>query len=216
MDTWEEMEYWKSSDWITIQERLDAMDARGTRYNPDRSNLFAALDSCDLHSVKVAIIGQDPYPQPEYCTGIAFSIPKGCKFYPPTLENIFKEYSSDLGYPRPETGNLESWCKQGVFLWNAYPTCEAYKSLSHMWPEWATLTMEIVEILSDIGVVFVFLGNEARKNVLHCKDIASTDIIELSHPSPRASRASKHPFFGSRLFSTINSKLMEPINWRLP
>src|ERR1700730_19098181 len=111
--SWDELEFWRSPQWAGIQEKLDALDQSGIPYNPDRVNLFTALDTTSLDSVKVAIIGQDPYPQSKFCTGIAFSIPIGMKTWPATLVSIFEVYQKDLHYPIPTSGDLTKWCEQG-------------------------------------------------------------------------------------------------------
>jgi uracil-DNA glycosylase len=229
---WQDMLYWKSGEWEVVEERLDELDNRKTRYNPTRINMFNAIDAVAIKDVKVAIIGQDPYPDPKFATGFAFSIPKTSKEIPPTLNMIYQEYCKDLHYPTPTHGNLEAWVKQGVLLWNAIPTCEAWRSMSHDWEEYHYLTKEIIENLSNHGIVFAFLGNVARRYSKYVATVANytttngilniknNHVIELSHPSPRGVRSSNVPFLGSRMFTTINSYLgnleQEPINWRLP
>jgi uracil-DNA glycosylase len=218
--TWDELAFWQLGDWQAVQERLDDLDEHNTLYNPDRSSLFAALDAVEFESVRVCILGQDPYPIRRYATGVAFSIPKDAPYFPPTLENIFREYRDDLHYPLPTSGCLLKWCEQGVLLWNVIPTCQTGKSMSHDWVEWTFLTQEIIEKLSsENNCVFVALGNTAQKYLKYIKEPEDNRIIMTSHPSPLASGKSAHPFFGSRMFSTINMKLREinydPIDWRL-
>lgn len=213
--TWDDLEYWQSKDWQNVQIRLDLLEREGIRYCPEREVLFKAMDNVPFEDVRVAVIGQDPYPSPLHATGLAFSIPRHIyKNYPPTLITIFKEMLNDIHY-MPTTGDLSGWARQGVLLWNAVPTCEAYKSLSHRHWEWSSLTTEIVRSLE--GTVLVFLGGVAREFAQYAPQ--SCKVIEASHPSPRASISAKHPFRGSRIFSTINSHLndlgLKPIDWRL-
>jgi uracil-DNA glycosylase len=221
---WDELKYWTSGEWQCVQGKLDDLEKNGHVYHPTRELLFNALDSTPFETVRVAIIGQDPYPNPGFSTGIAFSVPRSIIKLPPTLVNIFRVYKSDLGYTQPTRGNLDKWAERGVLLWNAVPSCTQFKSLSHDWEEWAWLTREIVESLSEKGIVFVFLGGVARRYVKFVNP-DTNGIIETSHPSPRGSLARPGhnsawiPFLASRLFSTINAKLveegMEPIDWRL-
>jgi uracil-DNA glycosylase len=217
---WEHLKFWNSGEWQVCDERLKEMAKAGVWFNPERKDLFRALHRCSLDDTRVCIIGQDPYPQRVFATGMAFSIPAqfGRDSFPPTLNTIFKEYTSDLGYPFPDTGDLSGWASQGVLLWNAIPTCKSGQSLSHDWEEWSWLTKEIVEQLSEKGSVFAFLGAVAKR-FLQYVDLTRNEVILTSHPSPRAGRFSKTPFEGSRLFSTINDKLisqgLKPINWRL-
>lgn len=214
---WDDLDYWQSGEWQVIEEKLDDLDKEGVLYNPDRANLFAALDAIKFDRVKVAIIGQDPYPDSKYATGIAFSIPRKCKTFPPTLLNILNEYSEDLHYPFPRVGDLTPWCERGVLLWNSFPTCQSGRPASHRWLEWEYLTKEIVEKLNHTGVVFVLMGVLAQNYRKYIDD--RSEVIETSHPSPLSNTKGKHPFSGSRLFTTINTKLNalgeSPIDWKL-
>jgi uracil-DNA glycosylase len=238
---WEGLKFWSSPAWAGIQEKLDGLDKRGVRYNPDRSNMFKSLDLTPFDSVKVAIIGQDPYPQRKFCTGVAFSIPVGETTWPSTLVSIMKEYCNDLGtvghdhvtsYPLPKNGDLTKWAEQGVLLWNATPTYQPFSidgavigNVHYSW-DWNQLTEEIISKLSSKpqGMVFALLGGQAREFV-NCIDDTSNYVIETSHPSPRGAHARPRrpsnwvPFAGSRLFSTINDRLVQlkhkPIDWRL-
>lgn len=219
------LDYWNSGEWQVVDERLKAMEKQNARigsdgYNPGRKSLFKALQIISPGEVRVAIIGQDPYPTSALATGVAFSIPTGIKrdVFPPTLNTFLKEYSSDLGYDFPNSGSLEQWSTQGVLLWNAIPSCTSGRSLSHDWTEYSYLTGEIVRRLSQRGIVFAFLGQVARRFVQEVS-LANNKVIVTSHPSPRGNMNSKSPFTGSRLFSTINDKLVsngqKPVDWRL-
>jgi len=219
INNWRELDFWNSGEYQVIEEKLNELDASGRIFNPGGNRIFAALDATPLDKARVAIIGQDPYPNEDYATGVAFSIPTQYVEFPVTLSNIFREYSSDLHYPTPTTGDLKPWCKQGVLLWNAIPTCERDKPLSHRdWTEWTYLTKEIIEVLSAQGAVFAFLGNVASEYIKYV-DTEESRYIKTSHPSPRGNLNSKSPFLGSRLFSSINSLLVElgkePVDWRL-
>lgn len=215
------LDYWQTGEWQVVNERLKDMEKANVPYNPTRASLFRALSITSLGETKVAIFGQDPYPDGRYATGLAFSIPADIDRhgFPPTLNTIFDEYQSDLGYPYPSHGSLLRWAQQGVLLWNVIPSCQRGKSLSHDWDEWSYLTKEITKKLSEKGIVFAFLGAVAKR-YLEEVDLTKNEIILTSHPSPRAIKFSKTPFEGSRLFSTINDKLisqgLDPVDWRLP
>lgn len=220
MNTWDELKYWQSGEWQVIQEKLDDLDKAGTLYNPPRHLLFAAMDACPLDTVKVAIIGQDPYPDRNLCTGLAFSIPPNARIMPPTLNIMLEEYSNDLHYPKPTSGDLSRWCKQGVFLWNSIPSCLTGDSLSHDYQEWRNLTEEIIRELASKRVVIVTVGNIAREQARVSDEIQSTEVLAVCHPAAeRYGRSLKNRFSGSRIFTTINDKLcglgQQPINWRL-
>jgi uracil-DNA glycosylase len=248
-DKWP-LKFWDSGEWQAIEERIEERISKGYVINPRTDCLFRALELTPFDKCTVCILGQDPYPEPSYATGVAFSVPTSVTRLPPTLVTFFTEYSKDLGLEFPSSGNLERWCQDGVLLWNAVPTCEAYRSLSHHdWSEWHFLTDEIVQSLSTKGIVFVALGSVARTYVSKIRDVTDTlhtynnkrlgtkgyvskgivtvdnerrldnTIIEVSHPSPRASRASRNPFLGSRMFSRVNDCLCQkgyqPIQWSL-
>lgn len=222
MNPWS-LDYWQSGEYQVAREKLDDEEKAGFTVNPPRKSMFEALRRVPQRDVRVAIIGQDPYPDSRMATGMAFSIPHefGSREFPATLRSIFAEYVSDLGYNSPNHGDLSKWAAQGVLLWNAIPSCRAGVSLSHDWPgqEWSYLTREIVRRLSTQGVVFAFLGSVARRYTKDVEPSHGAVILETSHPSPRGNLNSRNPFRGSRLFSTINAKLVEngiePIDWRI-
>lgn len=206
------LDYWNTGEWQAVEERLKGLNS----YHPGKGKLFHAMDLVKFEDVRVCIIGQDPYTSSDLSTGVAFSIPATSTYIPPTLKNILEEYTRDLHYPFPTTGDLTPWCKQGVFLWNAIPSVGS-TPLSHNWSEWEPLTKEIVEKLDATNnVVFALLGGAARS---FNKCITNSPFIETSHPSPRGNLNSRVPFLGSRLFTTINAKLvaqgLPAIDWRL-
>lgn len=212
------LKFWKSGEYQVIKEKLhECRDDRTLRdlYCPGRFNLFRELSLLRPEQVKVVIVGQDPYPDALLATGIAFSIPRSVKTFPRSLVNIFKEYSDDLGYPTPKHGDLSRWVKEGVLLWNAFPTCAIGRPASHRWCEYEYLTREIIHYLDDQKPVFVFLGRMAQAFAGECSEPERT--ISTSHPSPLGAHKG---FLGSRIFSRTNDILAnigkKPINWRLP
>lgn len=219
-----ELDYFNSGEWQVVDERLKDLEKVNRPvsdgYTPGRSNLFAALRETPFSAVKCVIIGQDPYPDRKYGTGVAFSIPEEVSQsdWPPTLRTILKEYSTDLNRPVCNSGSLGRWAERGCLLWNAVPSCLPGKSLSHDWPEYEPLTREIIKRLNERGVVYALLGQVARR-YLDCVDVTKCSVLLTSHPSPRGSQSSKSPFIGSRIFSTINDKLTdlgrEPMDWSL-
>lgn len=219
------LKYWESGEFQVVRERLTDMDKKGIHYNPSRKDLFKALTLVPFEKVRVAILGQDPYPQSRFATGVAFSIPETSSHseWPPTLQVMMQEYQDDLHYPLPKSGDLSLWCDRGVLLWNVIPSCEVGKSKSHDWDEWSLLTIEILEKLASTErVVFAFIGSTARSYLRYLpEDDQRANAICVAHPSPRGINL-RHgkAFLGSRLFSNINGKLtaqgLDPIDWRLP
>lgn len=209
--SWNSLAYWRSGEWQVVRERLKDE----TQYNPERADLFASLRLVHPESCRVMVMGQDPYPRRDCCTGVALSIPSTVDKYPPTLVNILREYQSDLGYPAPKNGDLTRWCEQGVLLWNVYPSVLIGFPGSHHWEEWTYLTKEIIERLDakEVPVVFVFLGAVAASFIQY---VSRGSIIRTSHPSPMGVNRG---FAGSRIFSQTNLSLVNlgqtPIDWRL-
>jgi len=211
------LKFWKSGEYQVVKEKLhECRDGNTLRdlYCPGRLNLFRELSLLRPEQVKVVIVGQDPYPDPLLATGIAFSIPRSVKTFPPSLVNIFKEYTNDLGYDRPKSGDLTRWIKEGVLLWNAYPTCEAHKPGSHKWPEYDLLTGELLRALDVNKPVVIYLGRVAQTFEASCSE--PERAIKTSHPSPLGAMKG---FLGSRIFSRTNWILKnlgkEPIQWKL-
>jgi len=217
--TWEDLNYWQTGEFQVIEERHRDLDIAGITYCPRREDLFNALYETPFDKCKVMIIGQDPYPSAEHSMGLAFSVPKHVKVLPDSLRIIFDEYESDLHYERPMNGDLHDWATEGVLLWNAIPSCVSGRSLSHNYPEWRLLTEEIIFNLREKGIVFVFVGSHAKRYVQFVKDWSNCRFLCVDHPSPRASPKGKHPFKGSRIFSSTNSLLsdigLEHVDWKL-
>ncbi len=183
---------------------------------PPKELLFNALSLCPLHSVKVVIIGQDPYHGDGQAHGLSFSVNASVR-KPPSLQNIFKELKNDLpDFIIPESGNLESWAKEGVLLLNAILSVERAKPGSHKKFGWEQLTNALIKKLSDSkeNLVFLLWGNYAisKKEFI---DAEKHLVLCAAHPSPLARGA----FFGNKHFSKTNnylrSKGLKEINWKL-
>ncbi len=181
---------------------------------PPGKQIFSAFWHCPLPSVKVVILGQDPYHGEGQANGLAFSVTPGIPF-PPSLLNIFKELKTDLGLPLPPDGDLTRWATQGVFLLNSTLTVRANEAGSHQNQGWEYFTDEVIQILSRERekLVFVLWGAFAhKKEVLinsdkHC-------ILKAPHPSPLAAHRG---FWGCKHFSKVNDYLVStgqtPISW---
>ena len=194
---------------------LHGEKACGKTIHPPGSLIFNAFRLTPVDKVKVVILGQDPYHGPGQAMGLSFSVPQGI-MAPPSLKNIFKEISTDLGISMSGSPDLTPWAEQGVLMLNSILTVEAGKAASHSRIGWQTFTDAVISYLSENrkGLVFMLWGNYARsKKVLI--DTSRHTVLEAAHPSPLAGGA----FFGCRHFSKANAVLMseglEPIDWRL-
>lgn len=217
MKNWEELfrqeeqkEYYQK-----LMQFLDEEYAQKTIY-PPREDVFTCFTSCPLQDVKVVILGQDPYHQPQQAHGLCFSVKKGVPV-PRSLKNIYRELKDDLGVDTPSHGCLLEWARQGVFLMNTVMTVREGEAYSHNKKGWEVFTDTVISVLNEQeqGIVFVLWGNHAQKKERLITG-AQHRIIQSAHPSPlSASRG----FFGSKPFSTINTCLKElgrtPIDWRL-
>ena len=204
--SWEEIfnNYPKIDELNNMIKEIDEQRLTKTIY-PPKEQVFRVFD-LPLKDIKVVILGQDPYHNPDQACGLSFSVNDGVPL-PKSLINIYKELHDDLGIKPAKTGNLESWFKQGVFLLNAVLTVEKNSPASHSKIGWENFTDYIIENISEKNenVVFVLWGAYARsKNKLI--DPSKHKIIESAHPSPLSAYRG---FFGSKIFSQINSYLAE-------
>lgn len=181
---------------------------------PPAGQIFNAFNTCPFNNVKVVILGQDPYHGPRQAHGLCFSVNDGIQF-PPSLQNIFKEITADLGIPAPKTGNLTRWAEQGVLLLNATLTVRASQAGSHQGRGWEEFTDAVIKIISEKAenVVFILWGSYAIKKKALI-DASKHCILTAPHPSPLSSYRG---FFGCKHFSQTNtylaSKGKTPIEW---
>ncbi len=189
--------------------------AAGRGYLPAGENILRAF-TLPLEKVRVLIVGQDPYPTPGHAVGLCFSVAPDVQPLPPSLVNIFREYSDDLGYPRPKNGDLSPWFDRGVLLLNRSLSVQPGRPNAHQGRGWEAVTEQAIIALAARGgpMVAILWGRNARDLKPLLGPVPS---IESPHPSPMAAR---HGFFGSRPFSRANQLLVdqgaEPIEWRLP
>jgi uracil-DNA glycosylase len=176
---------------------------------PTRSDIFKAFE-CDPDLIKIIILGQDPYPNPEHAMGLAFSVPETKNTLPASLKNIFLELKSDLGVDR-KSGDLSDWAAQGVFLLNTCLTVLPNDPLAHTKIGWQQFTESIIAHLSKREVIGILWGNHAQKMNHY---FAQADLFTSVHPSPLSAYRG---FFGSKPFSKSNKRLVEkgltPIKW---
>lgn len=216
--TWKEvLQGEKDSDYFRkLMNFIERERALGKIIYPKAAEVFSALSSTPFEGVKVVIIGQDPYHGPNQAHGLCFSVKPGVSF-PPSLVNIFKELSSDLGIPMPQNGHLEKWALQGVLLLNAVLTVEAGRPQSHSNIGWERFTDRIIKEINDRrkGVVFLLWGSQAIQKAKEV-DTSKHFILTAPHPSPLSAHRG---FLGCKHFSKTNEilkKLGRPeVDWSL-
>lgn len=200
-----------------LAQTLHAEKAAGYTIYPPGNLIFNAFEKTPLDSLKVVILGQDPYHNPGEAMGLSFSVPNGIKM-PPSLRNIFKEIHDELGVEMSGNTDLTPWAEQGVLLLNAMLTVRAGSdgAASHKNLGWQQFTDAVIRYISDncSGVVFLLWGNFARTKKVFI-DTTKHYVLEAAHPSPLAGGA----FFGCGHFKRTNEILLSlgrtPIDWKL-
>ena len=187
--------------------------SKGRCYPPGKL-IFNAFNLCPFDKVKVVLIGQDPYHEPGQAMGLCFSVNDGIMF-PPSLQNIFKEISDDIGTPIPASGDLTRWAKQGVMLLNATLTVREHQAGSHQGRGWETFTDAVIQTLARERehLVFILWGSYAQKKGAFI-DRSRHLVLQSAHPSPLSAYRG---FFGNKHFSQANTYLqahgIEKILW---
>jgi len=182
---------------------------------PLGKDIFSSFENCPWSSVKVVILGQDPYHGEGQANGLCFSVQKGMA-HPPSLINIFKELENDIKKSYPSSGDLSNWAKQGVLLLNATLTVRAHEAGSHQNKGWENFTDAVITKISaqKENIVFLLWGNYAKQKK-RLIDANKHFILEAGHPSPLS--ANRGYWFGNKHFSRTNDFLdshgIKKIDW---
>ena len=216
MTTWKEIlaEEMEKDYYQELQAFVQKRRAE-VRVFPEEKNVFNALKLTPFESVKVVILGQDPYHGFGQAHGLSFSVQKGTPI-PPSLKNIYKELQEDIGGELPTEGDLSHWAKQGVLLLNTVLTVEEGNANSHKGRGWERLTNRLIESLNELKhpVIFILWGKPAQDKE---KLITNPNhvLLKAPHPSPLSAYRG---FFGSKPFSKVNKILIQqgqtPICWK--
>lgn len=198
-----------------IKQHYLKAKSQGAILYPPAKLLFNAFNLTPFDKVKVVLLGQDPYHQPNQAMGLSFSVPYGVRI-PPSLQNIYKELQADLGIPPSKSGDLSHWAREGVLLLNSILSVEGGKPTSHQHFGWQHFTDAVIAQINARcnGIVFLLWGNYAKAK----KALIDTNkhfVLEAAHPSPLA----RSGFLGCRHFSKTNEILLSlgktPIHWNL-
>ena len=200
---------------IAMGEFLRAEVAAGRSYQPRGDRIFRAFER-PMADVRVLVVGQDPYPNPDHPIGLSFAVERGVWPLPPSLVNIYVELRDDLGIVPPRHGDLTAWADQGVMLLNRVLTVQPASSNSHRGRGWEDVTACAIEALARRGgaCTAILWGRDAQtlKPVL-----GPIPWVESAHPSPLSAYRG---FFGSRPFSRVNAMLADQgadaVDWQLP
>lgn len=199
-----------------LGEFLREESAAGHRWLPP-GNLILRAFTAPRESVRVLIVGQDPYPTPGHAVGLSFSVSPQTRPLPRSLQNIHRELVDDLGVPAPSSGDLSPWTDAGVMLLNRVLTVRSGDPGSHRGKGWEQITDAAIRGLvdrPDQPLVAILWGRDAQTLSPMLDD---TPVITSAHPSPMSA---DRGFFGSRPFSRANALLEElgadPVDWALP
>ncbi len=201
--------------YLKIREFIKYEYSNYTVY-PNMYDIYNCFRFTPVSDLKVVILGQDPYHEPNQAHGLCFSVKEGVKL-PPSLVNIYKEIESDLGIKEPNCGNLTKWAREGVLLLNTTLTVREHLANSHSKCGWGWFTDSVIKLISDNteNVVFILWGGNARSKV-PLIDTSKHLILQCAHPSPLSAF---NGFFGCKHFSKANdyliSKGKKPIDWDL-
>ncbi|PWG59817.1 uracil-DNA glycosylase [Bifidobacterium catulorum] len=195
--------------------------SEGRRYLPASRNILRAF-TIPFDSIKVLIVGQDPYPTPGHPVGLSFSVAPEVSPLPGSLRNIYTELMDDVHVPRPANGDLTPWTRRGVMLLNRCLTVQVGKPASHRGRGWEQITDAAIAALdartdadgSPKPLVAILWGRQAQTLE---PLLRHATIIKSPHPSPLSAR---YGFFGSKPFSRANEALTamgaQPVDWSLP
>ncbi len=173
---------------------------------PAEAAVFRAFTATPLAAVRIVLLGQDPYHGEGQAQGLCFSVPAGFP-HPPSLRNILRELSTDLGVPAPSSGDLSVWAARGVLLLNTVLTVRESSAASHAKRGWERLTDAVISVLSQRTqpVVFMLWGKPAQAKV-NLIDLSRHRVVVRAHPSPLSAHRG---FLGTRPFSEVQRALRE-------
>ncbi|MEQ1567034.1 MAG: uracil-DNA glycosylase [Myxococcota bacterium] len=212
---WEALAPQLEQPWFSELAEFVARERADAEVLPPEDQVFAALAATPLASVRVVLIGQDPYPTPGHAHGLCFSVLPGVR-PPGSLVNLYKELRDDLGVPIASTGYLMPWAQRGMLLLNTVLTVRAGEANSHKGRGWETFTDAVIRAVAarPEPAVFVLWGNHAHKK-RKLVDESRHAVVQGPHPSPLSAKL----WFGSKPFSQIDAALVRlgyaPFDWSL-
>ena len=228
---WRELlgSYFESNDWQLLEKNLQAdLDLDPSLIRPEPQNFFKALKLCPVNSVKVVILGQDPYHSPGLAQGLAFSIPAeiavNSREFPSSLRNIGKALALE-GFGSLPNGDLHHWAQQGVLLLNTALSVKLGQAGSHTNLGWKSLVDHLISALAKQKphLVWMLWGGHAQTKLPLIEDGLNQLVLQSSHPSGLGVYKTDRPFLvpggkaSSDHFTKANQWLMEhtasPIAW---
>ncbi len=206
----------EAENWWSLLDNWYQLEIKAQKICPPPALVFRALELTTPNSVRVVILGQDPYHGPGQAHGLAFSVPIEVT-PPPSLANIQKELRRSFPSEshRPAPVDLSHWAKQGVLLLNTVLSVREGGALSHKGKGWEKLTERILERVGreKNRIVFLLWGNPAREHKGRIFN-PSHLVLEAPHPSPLSAYRG---FLGCDHFQKTNTFISNnggvPIDW---
>ena len=204
----------KQDDFKTLRTFLDDEYANYLVF-PERNKIFGAFELVKENALKVVILGQDPYPNPNQAMGLSFSVPFDTVL-PPSLRNIYKEIENEYNIKMAQNGDLTFLAQQGVLLLNSILTVRASFPLSHDTLEYKALCMKILMKINSLNqpIVFMLWGTKAKFYAKYLNNPHHL-VLTANHPSPLS--ANRGGWFGCNHFIRTNDFLekygLSTINW---
>lgn len=216
--SWKEIlkDEFNKSYFLQIITHIKTEKLTGEIIYPAGNLIFNAFEKTPFNKVKVVLLGQDPYHNPNQAMGLSFSVPDDTKL-PPSLKNIYKELKTDIGMQIPTSGNLTKWADQGVLLLNAILTVRKNEPASHSKIGWMHFTDAVIKKISDEkeGIIFLLWGRFAQEKI-DLINLTKHFVLKSAHPSPFSADKG---FFGCQHFSRTNEILskqgIQPIDWKI-
>lgn len=209
--------FYNESKKAYFQKLMEKLDEEYEKYQvfPNKKDLFRAIELTNFATLKIVIIGQDPYHRKGQADGLAFST--RTKILPPSLRNLFLEIKNAYPNFSKENGNLENWAKQGVLLLNHVLTVRKSSPNSHKNIGWEAFSSNLINFIvkNKVDIVFLLLGKKAKLAVKNI-NLEKQKVFAYSHPLPFSFAKSLK---NSMVFRKINDFLKEKkrleINWNL-
>lgn len=222
-------DYFESVAWHALEKNLQAvLELEPNAVRPEPQNFFKALKLCPVNSVKVVILGQDPYHSPGLAQGLAFSIPAeiavNSREFPSSLRNISKALALE-GFGSLPNGDLHHWAEQGVLLLNTALSVKLGEAGSHTNLGWKSLIDHLISALAKHKphLVWMLWGGHAQSKLPLIESGLNQLVLQSSHPSGLGVYKTDKPFLepGGKAscnhFTKTNQWLVkhncEPIEW---
>jgi len=201
-----------STEFTKILEFLVNENTESRRFTPALKQLFRAFEECPLDTVRVVMIGQDPYPQPLVADGVAFSCSNtnkpeaSLRYILGAIEDTVPSENQDITDQETKF-DLARWSKQGVLMLNSALTTEVGKVGKHV-EVWKPFMEYLIDMLNfqQSGLIFVLMGKQAQAYEALIGEHHT--ILKSTHPA-YAAYMKQHKWDCNDIFNKVNHKLID-------